>query len=316
MKQNKHILFILCGMMLASGTGCQNQNSPVNPQDQMVQTRHMTIKMNDATIAHLRRITHATITDDGTSLSAEWVAGDEATYCNLSRTNGINPLTEEYDIYSGALSAATSGTGTDLNGDVTCSSGDYLAVVYPHTNSFVYNDPGTSYTYTLPLTGQDGSLARLASTYHYIYGRAFVQSVDGTTATATMDKMVSLLTVCKFSFTDGANPIPVGILSISYGGSGSYAGKYPQSATVTVTNLTANNQATAEGVLPDTATPLTITCASEQNEVYVALLPEVASRTYTFTVTNSTGTYTGTASAQLNKGEYVVATNLQLSSNG
>ena len=51
------------------------------------------------------------------------------------------------------------------------------------------------------------------------------------------------------------------------------------------------------------------------NEVYVALMPEIASRTYNFTVTNTNGTYTGTASAWLKKGEFVPATGLKLIKN-
>jgi hypothetical protein len=40
--------------------------------------------------------------------------------------------------------------------------------------------------------------------------------------------------------------------------------------------------------------------------VYVALFPEMGA-TYSFTVTSGGNTYTGTATATLNEGEYVVA---------
>ena len=46
--------------------------------------------------------------------------------------------------------------------------------------------------------------------------------------------------------------------------------------------------------------------------VYVALLPTAAQRTFRFTVSDTSNTYTGTAKATLTEGEYVVATGLKL----
>lgn len=292
--------------MVVAGTACKNENAPA---DKTVQKRHLTIKVQSdegqSAKVSPRRIPNATITDEGTTLSAEWTAGDEATYCNLSQQDFGTA-------YTGTLTAASTGVKSDLNGDVECMANDYLAVVYPANGTFVYNDPGTTYTYTFPLSGQDGTLATLATSYHQVYGRAYVLSVDDKTATATMDKMQSLLTVCKFSFQEKTtgDPIPVKTLTISYGGAGSDANKYPQTANVTVSNLTTNDEASAEA--SDVSAPLTITCPSEQNEVYVALMPETASRIYRFTVTNGSGTYTGTAEAWLKKGEFVPATGLKL----
>lgn len=296
----KDIMIFLCGVMLVAGTACKSQNTP---EDKTVQKRHLTIKMSDSA-ASPRRIVNADITDEGTTLLAEWKAGDEATYCNLSQQDFGTA-------YTGTLTAATSGIKTDLNGDVECMANDYLAVVYPANGTFVYNDPGTTYTYTFPLSGQDGTLATLATSYHQVYGRAYVLSVDDKTATATMDKMQSLLTICKFSFKDKATDavLPINTLTISYGGSDSKTGKYPQSASVTVSNLTENSEAQAVGSTPSEA--LTIN-AGGATEVYVALLPETGSCEYKFTVTSGSNTYTGTAEAHLKKGEYVPATGLKL----
>ena len=301
---NKQLLIsLLCGMMLVAGTGCKNENTP---EDTTVKTRHLTIKMNDSAGAPIKK---ATITDEGTTLLAEWTAGDEVSCCNLSRPNS-SPL------YIGTMTAATSGVKTDLTGDVNCTADDYLAIVYPaadlSASSYEMGD-GIHGKFTIDLTGQDGSLSKLATNYHYVYGRAHVESVTGTTATATMDKMQSLLTVCKFSFVDKTNPgvaLLINTLTISYGGSDSKTDKYPQSATVTVTNLTENNAASA--VADEPTTPLTITCPSAQNEVYVALLPESDKVEYKFTVTSGSDTYTGKAEAHLKKGEYVPATGLKL----
>lgn len=298
------VISFLCGVMLVAGTGCKNENTP---EDKTVQKRHLTIKMNDSAGAPIKK---ATITDQVSTLLAEWTAGDVTSFCNLSRPNS-SPL------YIGTMTAATSGVKTDLTGDVNCTADDYLAIVYPAVDmsesSYEMGD-GIHGKFTISLAGQDGTLSTLASTYHFVYGRAHVESVTGTTATATMDKMQSLLTICKFSFvekdheSDGA--LPINTLTISYGGAGSDAGKYPQSATVEVTNMTTNTA--AEAVKVDGSTiPLTIN-AGGATEVYVALLPEIASRIYNFTVTSGSDTYTGTAEAHLKKGEYVPATGLKL----
>ena len=298
------MMIFLCGMMVVAGTACKNENAP---EDKTVQKRHLTIKMSDdAAGMPIRRIKDATITPEGNTLLAEWTAGDQATYCNLSRQDEGAP-------YKGTLTAVSTGVKSDLTGDVECTADDYLAVVYPANSTFPYNDPGTNYTYTFLLSGQDGTLAKLATSYHQVYGRAHVLSVDDKTATATMDKMQSLLTLCKFSFVEkdheANGALPINTLTIAYGGNDSKTNKYPQSATVTVTNLTENSAAQAVGATPSEA--LTIN-ADGATEVYVALLPDTGTCEYKFTVTNGSDTYTGTASAWLKKGEYVVATNLRL----
>jgi len=137
--------------------------------------------------------------------------------------------------------------------------------------------------------------------------------VTDATADATMPKMKSLLTVCKFSFVnkDGGAVIPVKSLSISYGGTGSDVGTYPQTATVAIGANTEQADVHATGAA-GSSEALTINCQTAQAAVYVALLPTAAQRTFSFTVTNDNGTYTGTAKATLTEGEYVEATGLRL----
>ena len=209
-----------------------------------------------------------------------------------------------YDVYSGGLTAASTAATSQFTGDVYCLANDYLAVVYPAT-TFETND-----SYTISLTGQNGTLSKLATNYHYVFGKATVTSVTETTANATMDKMKSLLTVCKFSFKDKSTNavIPIQTLSISYGGTGSDAGTYPQSATVECGVLTVQTDVHASGVASNS--PLLLEGSGEA--FYVALLPTTGQRTFNFTVTNSSGTYSGTAKATLVEGEYVVATGLKL----
>ena len=305
-KEQFLMLFVLGGMMLAGLTACSgdddtatNDNAPQTADDG-VKVRRLTITEAEGGAAEARQaLTRASLTEDD-GLTAKWTAGDALTYCNLSRVNQGNSDAP----YSGGLTAASTAATSQFTGDVYCLAGDYLAVVYPAT-TFETND-----SYTISLTGQDGTLGKLASTYHYVYGRAQVTSVTGTTANATMGKMKSLLTVCKFLFKDKSTNavIPIQTLSISYGGTGSDAGTYPQSATVECGVLTVQTDVHASGVASNS--PLLLEGSGEA--FYVALLPTTGQRTFNFTVTNTNGTYTGTAKATLTEGEYVEATGLKL----
>lgn len=308
-KEQFLMLFVLGGMMLAGLTACSgdddtatNDNAPQTADDG-VKVRRLTITEADDGAAEARQaLTRASLTEDD-GLTAKWTAGDALTYCNLSRMqyNG-----EEDVPVSGNLTATTTAATSQFTGNVTCRKGDELAVVYPAA-TFTTNSQ-----YTIALSGQDGTLAGLATRFHYVYGKALVNSVTDATADATMPKMKSLLTVCKFSFKDKntGDAIPIKSLSISYSTGDSNNGKYPQSATVAIGVNTAQDDVHATGA--DITAPLTIT-ASGQTEVYVALLPTAAQRTFSFTVTDGSGnTYTGTAKATLTEGEYVEATGLKL----
>ena len=297
MNSSRHILrWLLGGIVLAGATACSGDDSAPEPTDG-VKVRRLTITQTDDNAA-----TRATLTEDD-GLMAKWTAGDALTYCNLSRVdydNGEAP-------YSGGLTAASTAATSQFTGNVTCSAGDYLAVVYPAA-TFTTNSQ-----YTIALSGQDGTLAGLATRFHYVYGRALVTAVTDAAVDATMPKMKSLLTVCKFSFVDKATneAIPVKSLSISYGGDGSDVGKYPQTATVAIGANTEQADVHAKGTTGTGA--LTVTCSTAQDAVYVALLPTPAERTFSFTVSDGSGsTYTGTARATLAEGEYIAATGLKL----
>jgi len=307
-KEQFLMLWMLGGMMLAGLAACSGDDDTATdgsaPQtaDDGVKMRRLTITEAEGGAAEARQaLTRASLTEDDGILTASWTAGDGLTYCNLSRTNPMN-----YDVYSGGLTAASTAATSQFTGDVYCLAGDYLAVVYPAT-TFETND-----SYTISLTGQNGTLSKLATNYHYVFGKATVTEVTETTANATIGKMKSLLTVCKFSFKDKntGDAIPIKSLSISYSTGDSNNGKYPQSATVAIGVNTAQNDVHATGA--DITAPLTIT-ASGQTEVYVALLPTAAQSTFNFTVSDGNGnTYSGTANATLVEGEYVDATGLKL----
>ena len=298
MNDRRHILWgLLGGIMLTGMTACSGDDDATTPADDGVKTRHLTITQTDDNTT-----TRATLTE-GDGLSAKWTAGDKLTYCNLSRTKNGDGITP----YSGQLTAGSTAVVSQFTGDVTCYKGDYLAVVYPAT-TFTTNT-----SYTLSLTGQDGTLSTLATSYHYVFGKAQVTAVTDNTADATIGKMKSLLTVCKFSFVDKSSNAAISIktLTINYGSSSSDVGKYPQTATVSIGVNMAQDDVHATGA---TATgPLTVTCTTAQEAVYVALLPTAAERTFRFTVTDGSGnTYSGTAKATLTEGEYIEATGLKL----
>ncbi len=294
---------LLLGGMLAGGAACSGDNDPADVYDDGVKVRRMTITQTDGTAAR-NVLTRASLTEDD-GLTASWTAGDRLTYCNLSRTNPSDD-----GVYTGLLTATSSSAISQFTGDVVCRQGDYLAVVYPAA-SFATNE-----NYTISLTGQDGTLQTLAARHHYVYGVALVNSVTDQTANATMQKMKSLLTVCKFSFVDRATStaIPIKTLVISYGGTGSDADTYPQTATVAIGANTAQADVHATDVAG--STPLAVTCPSAQDAVFVALLPTSGPRTFNFTVTDGSGnTYKGSAHATLTEGEYIVATGLKLTKN-
>ena len=303
------MLFVFGGMMLAGLTACSgdddtatNDNAPQTADDG-VKVRRLTITEAEGAAAEAKQaLTRASLTEDD-GLTAKWTAGDALTYCNLS---SLDVMSDEP--YTGPLAATTTASVSQFTGNVACSTNDYLAVVYPAT-TFETNE-----RYAISLAGQDGTLSGLATNFHYVYGKAHVTSVTETTATAEMVRMKSLLTVCKFSFVnkDGGAVIPIKSLSISYGGTGSDVGTYPQTATVAIGANTEQADVHATGAA-GSSEALTVTCSTVQDAVYVALLPTAAERTFSFTVTGGSGnSYTGTAKATLAEGEYVEATGLRL----
>lgn len=311
--------YLLGGLMMAVTAACsgsEDDNTLPSPIEDMPKTVRLTITQtaddNGSANARLLDGTRATLNVNNQNdkvLDASWTANDGLTYYNLNQQFINDHLTYVF----GQLTATETATKSSFTGDVTCYEGNKLAVIYPAT-SFT---AGTEIQpYSITLSGQDGTLGTLATTFHYVYGVATVKSVTGTTATATMPKMKSLLTVCKFSFIDKANssPIPVNTLSISLSNDGVYGKKdtYPQSATVTP----GENQSDVHAAAVTSGSALTMTLPEASNEVYVALLPTPTDATQpvslTFTVNDGSKTYSGTAKAHLKEGEYVVAENLKL----
>ena len=240
-------------------------------------------------------LTRATLTDNDKTLGAAWKEGDNATYMNLSSFSSQN-------IDYGTLTAASSAASSSFTGGVRCQTNDHLMLIYPATDpSLTGTDRGK---FTISLAGQKGTLSDLATRFHYVYGVATVTSVTANQAHATISGMKSLLAACKFTFKDNSdNPIPVGTLSISYGTD--LSAGLPQ--TFALAANTDPAQVYVPENLPSSGSALSIELDAEtSNGVYVALFPIDGQRLF-FSVTNSAGTYTGTATAKLKAGKYYPA---------
>jgi hypothetical protein len=317
----KYLLGGLLMVFAAACSGSDDDNTLPSPIEDMPKTVRLTITQtgdeNGSANARLLDGTRATLNVNNQNdkvLDASWTANDALTYCNLS-----------YPYNQGSLTATESAATSSFSGNVLCKKDDKLAVVYP-AKSFTVANYYILQPYSITLSGQDGTLETLATNFHYVYGVATVTAVNETTATATMPKMKSLLTVCKFSFKDkdNNNDITVKELKISFSNGVTYpyvtcsANTYPQLAQVSV--LDNENNAIAQDNVHATpvagSTPLTITLTSASTEVYVAMLPTPTDATqpisFDFTVNDGTNNYSGTAKAHLHEGKYVVATGLKL----
>ena len=299
-------IWMICLIWVLAAGCSHSEDDDVVPVNKDVKTRLLTFTQVG------NKGSRAVLNEDNHGLSALWKRGDQLECCNLKLEESIMTLGR---ISTGTLKALDDKVKNSIfQGEMTCEQNDQLAVIYPATDfGFgLEHKPEIRYfvNYTITLSGQNGSLATLASDYHYMYGVATVNSVTSTTAEAS-GKMKSLLAVCKFSFTDGeGNPISVKKLEISFERNGVQGdiGTYPQTANVTC-NI--NQEAVfADAVRSNDPLIIQTVLGSDSQyptDVYVALLP-VTTRTFRFNVTDANGgTYTGKAMATLQAGEYVVA---------
>jgi hypothetical protein len=313
----------VCSSLLFLGTACSTTNNPDQPKQQAeLKPRTLVVTQTEGAnrTQEVRRLPQATITDEGETLDAIWSRGDEISFRNLSHESYTDPETKDEVSLDGVLLADREARIASFtsNDKVWCELGDQLLLVYPKAAApaiTVSGDPLRA-TYTISLDDQDGTLATIAKTHHHSYGIATITEVTPTVANAVVAEMQNLLTVCKFSFVDKAHLgtlLPITSLSISYG-DGTYANTYPGTATVTVTQGTPCTVTTTPDKKSTLAggNPLAISPSGDLTEVYVALFPEATATEYSFSLESGTDTYTGTATAQLNAGVYVVATGLQL----
>ena len=316
------IMGIACSSLLFLGTACSTNNTPDQPKQQAeLKPRTLIVTEVESQKSKVEsRLPQATITDEGETLNALWSKGDEISFRNISHETYTPSGTTDEVPLDGVLLADRAARIASFasNAKVWCDLDDQLLLVYPKATAPAITVSGNplNATYTISLTGQDGSLATIANRYHHSYGIATITEVTETTANAELAEMQNLLTVCKFSFVDKdepGTPLPITSLSISYG-DGTYANTYPETATVTVTQGTSSTAT----VIPDKKSTsaggyaLAISPDGNPEEVYVALLPEATATKYSFRLESGENIYTGTATARLIAGEYVVATNLKL----
>ena len=316
------IMGIVCSSLLFLGTACSTTNNPDQPKQQAeLKPRTLVVTEVESRKSKVeRRLPQATITENGDVLDAIWSARDEISFRNLTHeTYTPSGTTDEVPLEGVLLADREARIASFASNDkVWCDVDDQILLVYPKATTPAFSVEGSPLraTYTISLTGQDGTLATIANRCHHSYGIATITEVTPTVAKAELAEMQNLLTVCKFSFVDKAHlgtPLPITSLSISYG-DGTYANTYPGTATVTVTQgtpctvtVTPDKKSTLAG-----GYALAISPTGNPTEVYVALLPEATATTYSFRLKSGSETYTGTATARLIAGEYVVATNLKL----
>ncbi|MBQ8939977.1 MAG: hypothetical protein IJ047_07115 [Paludibacteraceae bacterium] len=316
---------VVCSSLLFLGTACST-NNPDQPKQQ-AELKPRTLIVTQQAVSQvtpesaIRRMPQATITENGDVLDALWSIGDEVFYRNLSYSNDYYDGKEGQPLY-GVLNADKAERIASFSGDrVWCAKDDQLALIYPKIDKSAMDisEVGSKLTasYTISVTEQDGSLETLAEKYHHIYGIASVVSVTETTANAELAEMKSLMTVCKFSFEDKDHPgtlLPISSLEIGYYTNGTpNDGKYPQDGTVSIAHNTPVESVHVEPNEATLSTSLTVTPDGTPTKVYVALFPK-PEQPYKFTVISGGNTYTGTAKAILNEGEFVPAT-IQLKKN-
>ncbi len=312
---------VVCSSLLFLGTACSTTNNPDQPKQQ-AELKPRTLVVTQQAVSHLpsaiRRMPQATITENGDVLDAIWSKDDEISFRNISHATYTDPKTQTLVSLEGVLLADRDARIASFasNNEVWCDLGDQILLVYPKATAPAFSVEGSPLraTYTISLTGQDGTLATIANRYHHSYGIATITEVTPTVANAVVAEMQNLLTVCKFSFVDESDqPLTITSLSISYG-DGEYANTYPEKATVVVTQGTSSTAT----VIPDKKSTsaggyaLAISPDGNPEEVYVALFPEATATKYSFRLESGENIYTGTATARLIAGEYVVATGLKL----
>ncbi len=248
-------------------------------------------RMRQLTISNVSMNTRATIAPS--TYAVTWATTDRPTYINLS---------VQSELRYGTLTPSAAEASTTLTGNVYCKQGDNIAVILPTVTPVLPS--GGTLSFPINLSGQKGTLADIGSRYHYIYGIGEVISTDGVMATGTITNTKSLLSLCKFTFTNGGNPVNVKSVQINY--KSEYTGNlmgYPQTGTVSLANPA---NVSAEADKSPYSGPLTVTLddVNAAGVVYVAMFPEADKQTFHFTVSDGKNTYTATKNAKMLEGKY------------
>lgn len=280
--EQTRVKFISYWFMVMAALLCSCSSDDDNtPQDDNSGRR-----MRQLTISNVSMNTRATIAPS--TYAVTWATTDRPTYINLSA---------QPELHYGTLIPSTAEASTTLTGSVYCKQGDNIAIVLPTVTPELPS--GGTLSFPINLSGQKGTLTDIGANYHYIYGVGTVTATDGITATGTITNTKSLLSLCKFTFTNGGNPVNVKSVQIVWGTGG--AAGYPQTGTVSLAN-----PASVSAEAGDPSGPLTVTLDEPNAEgvVYVVLFPCSDKLTFHFTVSDGTYTYTATKNAKMLEGKY------------
>lgn len=234
---------------------------PQNPAEPQVYTMTVTAsKGDDATTRAL------TLNDN--ELNAAWAAGEKVYVHNESKDAPLG----------GYLEAKTAGTTvTPLEGELTgtIDVDDILSLGFPQ----LYHD----------YTGQDGTLATIASTYDYVWGRAKVTAINDGKITAkdlnpkaTSVQFENQQAIVKFTLLDKADDSAINVTSLTIDAKDESDDELIQTYNIATNEMTCG--------------PITIT-PSATNEIYAALAINSPSEPVdiTLTATDENGdTYTYT----------------------
>lgn len=267
MKKNLKSILMLAALLMAGAatTSCSNDEEVNEPA---VKTYHMSINVTKGSDALTRALSL-----DGTTLNASWATGDEVYVYNKADMTGY-----------GYLEAQSDGASTTLDGTLTgsISVGDMIALFYPY--------PGTD---GWDYTGQDGTLATIATKYDISGGVAEVKSVSSGTITAKSKTVGPIIfenkqAIVKFTLLnkDGDTPINATSLIISAKDDMDYEMLIQKQPIDMLAKISHG--------------PIDITPASATNELFAALSPDYDVLdpfpcSYTLTASDGTATYTCTA---------------------
>jgi hypothetical protein len=268
----KEILYSAAVLLVAATalTGCYKESSSKTSEQQWTMNVEAS-KGGEATKA---------LTLGPTTISAAWATTEKVAV--MDATNATN---------FGTLSPKTAGASTRLSGTLTGSFAvnDNLNLYFPST-AYV---SGTGVV--LDYTGQDGTMATIASKYDYSVASVTATTVDNASQSfeTTAATFANQQAIAGFTFVNGSGVITVKSLSI-----GSTTGNLVQKATIgSTTTYTYGNI---------TVTPPTPTSSM----IYVALNNQKGSSdTYYFWVTDTDDKeWMGKASANLVAGTFVPVT--------
>lgn len=204
--------FIIC-LLSFSATLCSCSSDDETTADSQEDSNGR--RMRQLTISNVSMATRATFTSvttqTGKILYAGWEEGDKATYFNLTlQGQQYGGLVKQGILTAAHLSEASNdapqGASATLSGSVYCGLGDYLAVIYP---AVTIEGTANNAFYTINLREQKGTLDDIGARYHYIFGVGYVESVNGGTATATITNTKSLLSLCKFTFSEKVKKLEI-----------------------------------------------------------------------------------------------------------